>query len=97
MTHLLRKIGGRFPEDLLLQLQFGDLAPQPAQLIAFGATQLAVGAAAGTLLLVGAFRGADPAAQGLVIDTEFTADIAQRAARRPDQFHRVPTEILGIL
>ena len=37
MTHLLRKIGGRFPEDILLQLQLGDLAPQPAQLVALGA------------------------------------------------------------
>jgi hypothetical protein len=59
-------------------------------------TLATVGAAAGTLL-IGAFRGADPAAQGLVIDTEFTADVAQRAARRPDQLDRVATGILGKL
>jgi hypothetical protein len=48
-------------------------------------------------LLFGAFRGADPAAEGLVIDTELTAHVAQRSARRPDEIDRVPTEILGIL
>jgi outer membrane protein assembly factor BamB len=46
MTHFLRKIGSRFPEDVLLHLQLGDLTPQPAEFLTFAVAQL--GGAAGT-------------------------------------------------
>jgi hypothetical protein len=70
LGRLLRKIGGCLAENVLLQLQFGDPAAQPTQLLTLIRAQLVGLATAG-----GTLGDADPAAQGLMVDTKLTGDL----------------------
>lgn len=85
------KQGGRFPQNLLLHLQFRHPLTQRPQLVL-------IGAARHTRRLPGPLlRGCDPVAQGLMIHTQVAGDLTQRTVRGADQLHRVLAELLGIL
>jgi hypothetical protein len=92
----LGEIGGCLAEDLLLQFQLGHALAQRSQLLLL--TRGDAGRHAARLRgRLGAFRGADPVAQGLVVHPEFAGDVPQRAIRGPGQLDRILTELLGKL
>src|SRR3954453_672617 len=80
-----------FFQDLPLEFQLSDLAPQPGQLQPFVGTEH--GGALGSLTPF----GGDPVAQRLVVDAELSGDLPDAAAAVEHQLRGPLPELLGVL
>src|SRR5215204_4194254 len=80
-----------FFQDLPLEFQLGDLAPQPRQL------QPLIGGERGRPIGSLPALGGDPVAQRLVVDPQLACDLPDAAPAVENQLRRSLPELLGVL